>query len=101
MNEVEQRQSHKEANDAHRCLSVLLDEQIGNIGLRQFAAQKHWTASIYEEKRRMARQQLLSAYVDVANSLQAQEMGDTEKELNLMQEAENKILKMRGDLQGE
>lgn len=51
-----------------------------------------------EGKRRMARQHLIAAYVDVAKSLQAHELEKVAEELALVGEATKKISEMRAKL---
>ena len=69
-----------------RSLENVLEKQTGSMQIRD------------EGKRKMARQQLLAAYVDVAKSLHAHELGKFTEELALAREATKKISEMRDKL---
>lgn len=69
-----------------RSLENLLEKQMGPMQIRD------------EEKRKMARQQLLGAYVDVAKSLEAHELGNFLEESAFVREATQKSSEMRAKL---
>jgi hypothetical protein len=69
-----------------RSLENLLETQMSSLEIRD------------EGKRKMARQHLLAAYVDVAKSLQMHELEKYTEEIVLVGEATKKISEMRAKL---
>jgi hypothetical protein len=90
MNEVEHRRVKATVDETVdtlvRSLETLLENQIGAMNMHD------------NGKRKMARERLLAAYVDVAKSLHAHELEKTDEELTCMQDATQKISGMQAEL---
>ncbi len=88
-------------NVDERSVTALVDEAVDCLmrSLENVLEKQTGSMQIHDEgKRKMARQQLLAAYVDVAKSLQAHELEKFTEELALVREATKKISEMRAKL---